>query len=84
MEDVALAVAAERLGMLDRYIIIRDSVNMDVFMNGASPASLWDPDFKQSLASESSVEAADIFATAMENNFKVGRVVVDAILNGSL
>ena len=53
-------------------------------MNGASPASLWDPDFKQSLASESSVEAADIFATAMENNFKVGRVVVDAILNGSL
>ena len=81
---VALAVAAERLGMLDRYIIIRDSVNMDVFMNGASPASLWDPDFKQSLASESSVEAADIFATAMENNFKVGRVVVDAILNGSL
>lgn len=37
MEDVALAVAAERLGMLDRYIIIRDSVNMDVFMNGASP-----------------------------------------------
>ena len=84
MEDVALAVAAERLGMLDRYIIIRDSVNMDVFMNGASPASLWDPDFKQSLASEASVEAADIFATAMENNFKVGRVVVDAILNGSL
>ena len=84
MEDVALAVAAERLGMLDRYIIIRASVNMDVFMNGASPASLWDPDFKQSLASESSVEAADIFATAMENNFKVGRVVVDAILNGSL
>ena len=84
MEDVALAVAAERLGMLDRSISIRDSVNMDVFMNGASPASLWDPDFKQSLASESSVEAADIFATAMENNFKVGRVVVDAILNGSL
>ena len=84
MEDVALAVAAERLGMLDRYIIIRDSVNMDVFMNGASPVSLWDPNFDESLASEESVEAADIFATAMENNFKVGKVVVDAILNGSL
>ena len=84
MEDVALAVVADRLGMLDRYIIIRDSVNMDVFMNGASPASLWDPNFDESLASEESVEAADIFATAMENNFKVGSVVVDAILNGSL
>lgn len=37
-----------------------------------------------SLASESSVESADIFATAMKNNFTVGHVVVDAILNGEL
>ena len=57
---------------------------MDVFMNGASPESLWDPNFDESLASEDSVEAADIFATAMENNFKVGSVVVNAILDGSL
>ena len=70
--------------MLDRYIIIRDSVNMDVFMNGATPESLWDPNFDESLASESSVESADIFATAMENCFKVGSVVIDAILDGSL
>ena len=53
-------------------------------MNGASPESLWDPNFDESLASEDSVEAADIFATAMENNFKVGSVVVNAILDGSL
>ncbi|MDO4549070.1 MAG: hypothetical protein Q4D04_13325 [Clostridia bacterium] len=84
MEDVALAVVLDRLDMLDRFIIIRDSVNMDVFMNGASPESLWDPEFDESLASEESVEAADIFATAMENNFKVGSVVVDAILDGTL
>lgn len=84
MEDVALGVALDRLGMLDRYIIIRDSVNMDVFMNGATPESLWDPNFDESLASEESVESADIFATAMENNFKVGSVVVDAILDGTL
>ena len=84
MEDVALGVVLDRLNMLDRYIIIRDSVNMDVFMNGASPESLWDPNFDESLASEDSVEAADIFATAMENNFKVGSVVVNAILDGSL
>ena len=53
-------------------------------MNGASPESLWDPNFVDSLASESSVESADIFATAMKNNFTVGHVVVDAILNGEL
>ncbi len=84
MEDAALAVVMDRMGMLDRFIIIRDSVNMDVFMNGATPESLWDPNFEDTLASEESVESADIFATAMENNFKVGSVVVDAILNGTL
>ena len=84
MEDNALAVVLDRFGMLDRYIIIRDSVNTDEFMNGATPESLWDPNFDDSLASESSVESADIFATAMENNYKVGSVVVDAILNGTL
>lgn len=83
MEDVAIGVALDRLGMLDRYIIIRDSVNMDVFMNGASPASLWDPNFVDSLASESSIESADIFMTAMANNCKVGSVVIDAIKNGT-
>ena len=84
MEDNALAVVLDRLGMLDRYIIIRDSVNTDAFMNGASPESLWDPNFVDSLASDESVESADIFATAMENNFKIGKVVIDAIINGEL
>lgn len=82
--DNALAVVLDRLGMLDRYIIIRDSVNTDAFMNGASPESLWDPNFVDSLASDESVESADIFATAMENNFKVGKVVIDAIINDEL
>lgn len=84
MEDNGIAVALKRLGMLDRFIIIRDSVNTDVFMNGASPDSLWDPNFDHSIANESNIESADIFATAMENNFKVGKVVIDAILNGEL
>ncbi len=84
MEDVALAVVMDRMGMLDRFIIVRDSVNMDVFMNGASAESLWDPNFEDSLASEESVESADIFATAMENNYKVGSVIVNAILDGTL
>lgn len=83
MEDNALAVVLDRYGMLDQYIIIRDSVNTDDFMNGTTPESLWDPNFDDSLDSESSVESADIFATAMENNYKVGSVVVDAILDGT-
>ncbi len=83
MEDTAIAVALDRLGMLDRLIIIRDSVNMDVFMNGANPENLW-AGIEDSIASESSVESADIFATAMLNNFKVGKLVIDAILNGTL
>ena len=85
MEDVALAVVLDRFGLLDRYIIIRDSVNMVVFMNGVTPEGLWDPSrVTDSLSDEDSIEAADIFATAMENNFKVGSLIVNAILDGTL
>ena len=37
-------VFRKRLGMLDRYIIIRDSVNLDVFICGETPESLWGDD----------------------------------------
>ena len=84
MEDVALACVMDRYVMLDRFIVIRDSVNMDVFMNGATPESLWDPEYEMSLADEDNLETADIFRTAMLNNFLVGRVVMDAILAGEL
>jgi purine nucleoside permease len=83
MEDVALATVAKRFGKLDRYLIIRDSVNMDVFMAGWTPMELWAPDLvDDTLASEDNAESADIFRLAMENNFKVGKVIVDAILGG--
>ena len=85
MEDLAVGLAVRRLGLLDRLIILRDSVNMDLFMLGATPESLWNPDATAlSLASEDSVEAADIFATAMKNNFAVGSVIIDEILNGGI
>lgn len=81
MEDVAVATAVKQMGLLDHFLIIRDSVNMDVFMLGASPESLWNPEFaEETLASDDSVEAADIFETAMKNNFAVGKVVIDAAL----
>lgn len=84
MEDIAIGSVMKRLDMLDRLIVIRDSVNMDVFMLGQTPESLWDPDSIVSLASENNVEAADIFATARKNNFEVGSVIIQAILNGTL
>ena len=83
MEDVALAVVAERMGMLDRLIIIRNSVNMDVFMNGATPENLWNPDSFKPIESESNEETADIFTVSNDNNFKVGSVIIEAIKNGS-
>ena len=82
MEEVAVARTVERMGMLDRLIIIRDSVNMDVFMLSTTPESLWGDAKATTLASEENVEAADIFMTAMENNFHVGRIIIDTILAG--
>ena len=81
MEDNALAVALDHMGMLDRFLIIRCSVDMDVFMNGSTPESLWGGQEAENLAEE---ESADIFETAMHNNFKVGSQVIDAILEGKL
>lgn len=83
MEDIAIAQAMKHLGMLDRLIIIRGSVNMDVFMLGNTPETLWAPETSDSVSSDDSVEAADIFPVSMENTFKVGKVIIDAILDGS-
>lgn len=82
MEDIAVARAVERMGMLDRLIIIRDSVNMDVFAPGVTPESLWGDAEAITLATEDNIEAADIFMTAMKNNFNVSRIIIDKILAG--
>ena len=82
MEDVAVARTAQRMGLLDRLIVIRGSVNMDVFMLGATPENLWGSAEAMSLANEDSVEAADIFAVSMKSTFAVGRVIIDSILSG--
>ena len=85
MEDIAIARTAKQLGMLDRLIILRDSVNMDTFMLGATPESLWDPEHDNSdVSNENREEYIDVFATARENNFIVGRTIIDAILEGNL
>jgi len=84
MEDVAVGNVVKGFGMLDRYIIIRGSVNMDVFMLGVTPAALWGEQSDDSLATEGSEESADILETAMDNTLNAGKIVIDAILNDSL
>lgn len=83
MEDAAVLAAAERFGLLDRTLILRAVVNVDVFTDGAAPESLWGQkfDFIDAI-SESNEETLDIFSPAMENLFRVGKTVIDAILSG--
>ena len=84
MEDIAVAQAVKSFGMLDRLIILRVSVNMDVFPSGVTPEMLWAPDTEDHLASENSMESVDIFETAMQNCFEAGKVLIGAILDGTL
>lgn len=82
MEDIAVARAAKSLGALDRLIVLRVAVNMDVFPTGMTPEMLWGSD--DHVASEDSLESVDIFETAMRNCFAAGKVLIDAILEGTL
>ena len=82
MEDLAITLACERNGLIDKVMILRDNVDMDTFMNGATPESLWGEANVKAISDEDNEEALDIFPVAMENNFKVGKVIIDAILNG--
>lgn len=84
MEDTPLAVLLDRFGMLDRYLVVRAVVNMDVFVHGATPETLWSAQSEGILEFADDEEVADIFPVAMENNFVVGRVIVDALLDGRL
>ena len=82
MEDVATGLAAQAFGMLDRLIILRAAVNMDVFPAAVTPEMLWSDNPDDHIALEDSMESVDIFDTAMKNCFDVGKVLIDAILKG--
>jgi len=84
MEDVAVGQAVKNLGMLDRLIILRAGVNIDVFPDGVTPEMLWGAEEEDHIASDDSVESLDIFETAMKNYFNVGKVLIDGILEGTL
>jgi purine nucleoside permease len=83
MEDVALGVVATRFGLGDKYLIIRDSVNMAVPPVGFTVLDVWKElleGTEESQLSDGNIESADIFATAMKNNFLVGKVIIDDLI----
>ena len=82
MEDVAVGLTVRSFGLLERLIILRVAVNMDVFVGGVTPEMLWGEKTDDDPASEESMESVDIFQTAMNNCFRVGRILIDAILDG--
>ena len=84
MEDIAVGNALRSFGMLDRLIILRTGVNMDVFPRGITPEILWGSQSNDQIASKDSMESVDIFETAMQNCFSAGKVLIDAVMDGAL
>lgn len=77
MEDVAVARVLERFGLAEQLIAIRVSVNLDCYMNGATPEKLWSANcFEDNMLEEENDEGADIFETAMHNLFTVGKEII--------
>ena len=84
MEDVAILQVLSRFGHLDRSIVLRDAVDVDVYMLGDTPEKLWGDLRNLDEEFSDDKEYSDIFETAMKNNYEVGKVIIDAILNGDL
>ena len=86
MEDTAIAVTAEKFGMLSRLIILRAVVNDDLIPEGQTPFSLWSGNtgYNEGVKNGETTETADIFPTAMKNLFEAGKTVLDGILAGRL
>lgn len=85
MEDIAVAVVAEQFGLLDKVIAIRVACNLDVFIDGTTPESMWDnvQQFAENVKSNND-ETLDIFVPSMKNVFLVGKKIIDAIINEKL
>ena len=80
MEDAAVALAFEKMGYIDQVIMLRSSVNVDVFVDGQTPETLWGGAEKAAGAGDGFDGFTDIFPVAMENSFVVGKTIIDALL----
>ena len=85
MEEIAIANTADCFGMLDRLISLRVIVNMDVFLDGATPESTWGVhNSYNEKVEDNNDETLDIFEPAMHNLFDTGSAVINEILEGKL
>ena len=85
MEDIAIANTAACYDMFDRLIALRVIVNMDIFLNGETPESIWgEYDSYNDKVKEENSETLDIFEPAMHNLFDAGSIVIDSILEGTI
>ena len=82
MEDCSIAVVADKFGMLDRLVVLRVSVNTDVFMDGSTPETLWTASdtFNETVEKENG-ETLDIFEPAMHNLFAVGKKIITILVS---
>lgn len=85
MEETALAAVASQFGLLERMIVLRGAVNLDVFLDGECPESQWSSafDFADAVTGVNA-ETLDVFVPVMENVFTVGRTIITALLRGSV
>ena len=83
MEEIAILNTAECFGMLDRVISLRAIVNMDMFLNDATPESTWGEyeSFSEKVENDND-ETLDIFEPAMQNILDTGSIIIDGILEG--
>ena len=83
MEEIAILNTAECFGMLDRVISLRAIVNMDMFLNDATPESTWGEyeSFSEKVENDND-ETLDIFEPAMQNLLDTGSIIIDGILEG--
>ena len=84
MEEIAVMNTVNLYGLHDRTISLRVAVNLDVFLDGETPESIWatEDDFNTKVVDENS-ETLDIFEPSMHNLFNTTKVVIDAILNNT-
>ena len=76
MEEIAVASTLKRFGLSDGYMGLRVSVNLDDYMNGATPETMFGNSFESNMTDENNLEGADIFDTAMHNLFRVGKTII--------
>lgn len=77
MEDIAACNVCEKFGKADNFLAIRAVVNMDIFMCGETPETLWTASNFNDKIKADNEETLDIFEPAMRNLFNVTKAIIE-------